>query len=158
MLHEIGVIFTVLWLLLRLLVVVGIPAAFATRWSRLVRFARLDRARCAGTGCPPGITGSRSRGWRVISSWPSTDKHLGNSIDSARKPKVNYPKARFRADSFGWTVNAEVDPRRRPRRGRGRRRHLANHGDPGGSPWPSPARAASLSPPTAATRSPNRSR
>lgn len=37
------------------------------------------------------------------------DRHLGG-LDSRRAPKVNYPKARFRADEFGWTVRMKLVP------------------------------------------------
>lgn len=37
------------------------------------------------------------------------DKHLGG-LDSRRGPKVVYPKVRFRADEFGWTVHMKLIP------------------------------------------------
>lgn len=35
------------------------------------------------------------------------DQHRGG-IDSGRKPKVNYPRARFRPDPHGWVVNVKL--------------------------------------------------
>jgi DNA segregation ATPase FtsK/SpoIIIE, S-DNA-T family len=35
------------------------------------------------------------------------DQHRGG-IDSARRPKVNYPRARFRPDPHGWVVNVKL--------------------------------------------------
>jgi DNA segregation ATPase FtsK/SpoIIIE, S-DNA-T family len=35
------------------------------------------------------------------------DQHRGG-IDSTRKPKVNYPRARFRPDPHGWVVNVKL--------------------------------------------------
>jgi DNA segregation ATPase FtsK/SpoIIIE, S-DNA-T family len=51
-------------------------------------------------------------GWHRLSrnlSLAGPDKHLGG-LDSPRKPKVVYPRARFRADAHGWVVRVKLRP------------------------------------------------
>jgi DNA segregation ATPase FtsK/SpoIIIE, S-DNA-T family len=105
MFHTIALI----WLAVRLLVMAGIPAAIVTRLViAVVRFARLDAA------------GRRNwlpaRWHRLTWKWLArnlqlayVDRHLGG-IDSPRKQKVNYPKAKFWPDSYGWSVNLKLIP------------------------------------------------
>jgi hypothetical protein len=52
-------------------------------------------------------------GWKRLSrNLPGLaylDKHLGGA-DSGRKPKVVYPKVRFRPDAYGWRVPVKLPP------------------------------------------------
>jgi S-DNA-T family DNA segregation ATPase FtsK/SpoIIIE len=109
MFHILATTFTVIWLVLRVLAVIVAPTVIVTRIAiAIVRFIRLDAA------------GRRNwlpaRWHRLTWKWLArnlqlayVDRHLGG-IDSPRKQKVNYPKAKFWPDSYGWSVNLKLIP------------------------------------------------
>jgi len=110
MFSTIAAVLTVAWLVLCLAVLVGLPLAIVTRLTiAAFRFALLDRA-----GQRHWLPARWHRlGWKRLArnlQLAAPDKHLGNNIDSVRAPKVNYPRAKFWPNSFGWIVNARLIP------------------------------------------------
>lgn len=124
MFHDIAQAVTLAWLIIRLLVVVGIPAVLVTRTLiALVRFAWMPRAAKRNY---PAACWARFR-WRWLCrnlGLAYLDEHrkavkpipMGTSVTVRRRgrdhrQRLRYPRARFKADAFGVVATVRTIPK-----------------------------------------------
>jgi S-DNA-T family DNA segregation ATPase FtsK/SpoIIIE len=122
MFHDIAVMFDIAWLLLRLLVLVGIPAVIVTRLAiAIVRFAWLPAA--AKRNYPAAVW-ARFR-WRWLArnlGLAYLDQHrrsikpipLGTSVKVSGQREVSrlrFPRAHIRPDAFGLMATVRTVPK-----------------------------------------------
>jgi hypothetical protein len=123
MLHDVSVAFVIAWLVLRLLVMVGIPAAIVTLLAiAAARFAWMPPA--AKRNYPAAVWARFRWRWLCRSlglAW--IDEHskavkpipVGTSVTVRRRgrerQRLRYPRAHFKADAYGLVASVKTIPR-----------------------------------------------